>query len=102
MSETEPRHLAIVMIGERELTRMFQAPKGTRIMSVHADWMSRSINIMLEGPELPICEDGTVPVLVDAIYEPHFDAEQQFTHMRIQWKWDALSAPPTTPDDHAS
>lgn len=60
------RHLMAVRIPERELVRMFKAPEGTKVLGVHAEWIERSLYVMLEGSAFPPCPEGVHPPTMGA------------------------------------
>lgn len=84
---SEPGHLAMVRLPEDALKTMCHAPDGTQIIGVHAEWIERSIYVMLEGPLLPECPEGARPTEVQAMVQAQFDDEQRFTGFAITWQW---------------
>jgi hypothetical protein len=62
--------LAQLIIDPKMLCRLFQAPPGYRVLSVHADSLRRSLILIIEGADLPEVTLGQEPPILSSTLCP--------------------------------
>jgi len=64
-------HAAILKITTKALTQLLRLPEGTVIHTVFqspADYFTKTVQIMIEHPDLPAVAEGCVPPTADLRY----------------------------------
>lgn len=59
--EEDRRRLGIVRLSDQMLAHLFDLPDGYEIVSVHADWDTRSVCAMVRSDDLDVVVPGAVP-----------------------------------------
>lgn len=62
----------VVLITEEDIAAMLHVGEGQRVIGVRDDWARMGIQVMIEGPGLPECAEGTCAVTVSPslFYDP--------------------------------
>lgn len=53
------RHRAIIRLHEEDLWQLFRLGQDERVLSTGSDWLGGSVNVLIEGPNLPESMEGT-------------------------------------------